>query len=62
MQGGERHEAFDYPDEQWVYYLMAEKFGWTPDQVDNVPAATVDWLMAIAGVAEQVRAERFEEL
>jgi hypothetical protein len=62
MQGGERHEAFHYPDEQWVYYLMAEKFGWTPEQVDNLSAPLADWLLAIAGMTEQLKAERLEEL
>ncbi len=37
---------------------MADKFGWTPEQVDNLPAGTVDWLLAIATVVEQVKAER----
>jgi hypothetical protein len=37
---------------------MADRFGWTPDQVDNLPANTADWLMAIAVTVEQVKAER----
>lgn len=37
---------------------MADKFGWTPEQVDNLPAGTADWLLAIAAVVEQVKAER----
>jgi hypothetical protein len=36
---------------------MAEKFGWTPDQVDNLPAGTADWLVAIAAMVESVKAE-----
>lgn len=58
MEGGERHEAFTYPDEQWVYYMMAEKFGWTPNQVDELPAATADWLMAISTVVEEVKTKK----
>lgn len=58
MEGGERHEAFDYPDEQWYYYTMAERFGWTPDQVDNLPTETADWLMAIAATVDRVKAEQ----
>jgi len=61
MQGGERHEAFTYPDEHWVYYVFADKFGWTPDQVDNLSAPTADWLLAITGMAEEVRADRLEK-
>lgn len=39
---------------------MAEKFGWTPEQVDNLPAPTVDWLLAIAGVVDEVKVERLQ--
>ena len=61
MQGGERHEAFTYPDEQWVYFLMADKFGWTPDQVDALPAPMADWILAIAGVVDEVKAEGLDK-
>jgi hypothetical protein len=36
---------------------MAERFGWTPDQVDNLPAPTADWLLAIATTVDEVRTE-----
>jgi hypothetical protein len=58
LEGNERHEAFDYPDEQWFYYQMADRFGWTPDQVDDLPASTADWLLAIATTVDTVKAER----
>ncbi len=60
MQGGERHEAFDYPDEYWTYYVFADKFGWTPEQVDNLPGPTADWLLSITALAEEVKAERLD--
>ena len=44
-----------------MYYTMAERFGWTPEQVDNLPANTADWLVAIAAVVEKVKAERLAE-
>jgi len=37
---------------------MAERFGWTPEQVDNLPAGTADWLIAIARTVDEVKAER----
>jgi hypothetical protein len=37
---------------------MAERFGWTPEQVDNLPAHTADWLLAIAKTVEEVKSER----
>jgi hypothetical protein len=37
---------------------MAERFGWTPDQVDNLPTETADWLVAIAATVDKVKAEQ----
>lgn len=37
---------------------MADRFGWTPAQVDELPAVTADWLINIAGVIEEVKAEK----
>jgi len=61
LEGGERHEAFEYPDEQWIYYILAEKFGWTPDQVDNLSAPLADWIVAITAMVDEVRAERIRD-
>ena len=40
---------------------MADRFGWTPEQVDNLPAETADWLMAMAIAVEEVKNERAEQ-
>jgi hypothetical protein len=56
LEGGERREDLDYPDEQWLYFQMADRFGWTPEQVDELPPATADWLIAIASTIEKIRA------
>jgi hypothetical protein len=40
---------------------MADRFGWTPDQVDNLPAETADWLIAIGNMVEQVKSEKAEQ-
>jgi len=40
---------------------MADRFGWTPEQVDDLPAATADWLLAMAVAVEEVKAERAEQ-
>ena len=37
---------------------MADRFGWTPEQVDELPAGTADWLLAMAGAVEEVKIER----
>ena len=57
LAGRERHEAFSYPDEQFLYYLAAEKFGWTPNEVDEQPAYLLDWILAISNAHEEVKAE-----
>jgi hypothetical protein len=37
---------------------MADRFGWTPTEVDELPAGTADWLMAISATVEQIKADR----
>jgi hypothetical protein len=59
LEGGERREDLEYPDDEWMYFQMADRFGWTPDQVDNLPASTADYLLAIAATVEQVKADRY---
>jgi len=61
LEGGHRVEHFEYPDEQWYYFQMADRFGWTPDQVDELPASQADWLIAIAATVEQVKADRLNK-
>jgi len=39
---------------------MADRFGWTPDQVDDLPARTADWLLAIGTTIDKVKAERLD--
>jgi len=60
LAGGQRHEDFVYPDEQFYYFQFASRFGWTPDQVDDLPAAMAEWLLAIGSVVDRVQAERSE--
>ena len=39
---------------------MADRFGWTPQEVDELPAITSDWLLAISSMIDRVKAERIE--
>lgn len=55
MEGGQRHEELSYPDEQIAYFIAADRFGWTPTEVDEQPAYLMDWIMAISDVYEEVR-------
>lgn len=41
---------------------MAERFGWTPEQVDNLPAETADWLIAIGNMVQEIKSERAEQV
>jgi hypothetical protein len=38
--------------------LCAAEFGWTTEQVDNTPAHLVDWLTAIHGIVQEVKASK----
>jgi hypothetical protein len=58
LAGRERYPDFSYPDEQFIYYIAAERFGWTPAEVDEQPAHLIDWILAIANAHEEVRAEQ----
>jgi len=60
LEGGARHEAFTYPDEEWFYFKFADRFGWTPEQVDNLPAQKADWFLAIGDTIERVKIKQIE--
>ncbi len=45
---------FIYPDDEWIYYLCADRFGWTPNEVDEQPARLVDWLLALDATVKEV--------
>lgn len=55
LQGNERHEDFHYPDTEWEYYILADRFGWTPEQVDAQPAYLVRMLLEINNVVNEVQ-------
>lgn len=61
MGGGQRHENFSYPDEHYYYYILAEKFGWTPNEIDDQPAARMDWILAIATAANEAENQKIEK-
>ena len=56
IEGGQRVDGFQYPDREWFYFQMADRFGWTPDQVGEVPAVLADWLLMIGATVDQVKA------
>jgi hypothetical protein len=41
-----------------AYVTYAEKFGWTPQQVDQLTIEQDDWIMPILGAIEEERAYR----
>jgi hypothetical protein len=51
----------EYPTTEWFYFKFADRFGWTPEQVDNLPAAKADWILAIADAVEEVKIEKMEK-
>lgn len=61
MRGGERHKDFDYPDEEYLYWVCAERFNWTPTQVDEQPAYILDSVLRIATLNDEITAEKMEQ-
>lgn len=39
-------------------YELAKRFGWTLTEIDEQPAERVDWLLAMARVEDEIRAEQ----
>lgn len=37
-------------------YLLAQRFGWTRQEIDDQPAVWLDWLLAIDGKYREVEA------
>jgi hypothetical protein len=60
LQGNERNDEWPFPDAEYRYYLCADRFGWTPEETDNQPAQLIDWVLGIAGVVEEVKAEKMK--
>jgi hypothetical protein len=61
LEGNETRDGFDYPSEEYRYFVCAERFGWTPAQTDDSPAVLVDWLIAIGSVVDEVKAEAYKK-
>ena len=58
MQGSLRHDDLEYPDREYEYFLCAKEFGWTINEVDEQPAHTTAWLVAISQLMIEVENER----
>jgi len=43
-------------------YLLAKKFGYTFDQIQNQPAAWLDWLLAIDGTITEVENKAYKQV
>jgi len=54
LQGAERNGNFDYPDDEFLYFLCAREFGWTILETDEQPAGLVSWLLEINGVIREI--------
>ena len=45
------------PPEQFRDYILAKEFGYLPNDIDDQPAARLDWLLASHNVVEKVKAD-----
>ncbi len=49
------------PWDEYRYVLYADRFGWTPDQVDNLPLKFRRWCLPIANAIDEEHHRRHEE-
>jgi len=54
LEGGERNAQLTYPDDEWFYFLCADRFGWTPTVVDEQPAGIIDWILSISTIVKEI--------
>jgi hypothetical protein len=54
---GRRIPGRSYPDYEFLVHRIASAYGWTPQQIDEVDAHLLDWLIAIQGVEAEIREE-----
>jgi hypothetical protein len=57
LRGADRNENYDYPFEEWIYYLCAKEFGWTVKETDEQPAYLVSWLLEINGTVKEIESD-----
>jgi hypothetical protein len=57
----EKIDKQSIPWRELDYVIYAREFGWTPDQVDNLPLAIEPWILPIHGVIEDDITRRHNE-
>lgn len=58
MQGNTPSDDLDYPVDEYRYWQLADRYGWTPSQVDAESAYYLDWILAIGNVKNEIESER----
>jgi hypothetical protein len=46
------------PFRELRYVMFAERYGWTPDEVDNVPLYLEPWILPISDAIDEERERR----
>jgi hypothetical protein len=57
LKGNELPDGHLVPQAEYYYFRLADKFGWTPTQVDEQPGYLLDWLLAIGNLKDEVTRE-----
>jgi len=60
LQGNTPHEDLEYPVAEFRYWQYADRYGWTPSQVDSESAYFMDWILAIGNVKLEIEREQAE--
>ena len=58
MQGNTPNPDLDYPEDEFLYWQFAERYGWTPHQVDAQPVYYLDWILAIGNLKLEIEQEQ----
>lgn len=57
IETGRRVKGVDYPDWPYLYHRLAKEYGWTPREVDEVDAETLDWMLGIQKIENELQDE-----
>ncbi|MFJ8606375.1 hypothetical protein ACIRH0_04175 [Streptomyces sp. NPDC093675] len=65
MEDPERHQGRPFEPSRWVealdYVWFAERYHWTPAQVDELPLGLANSIPDVAGVLDEIRDEAREK-
>lgn len=56
LEGGQPDERYREPPPEWRTYRLCKLYRCTPLDLDDIPAETNDWMLAMADIEERALA------